>query len=465
MVSNRSEGVKSLVLLCQGCTVTVAFWIWLFLCYDHPIDAKCINLHLVYNLFIMLGLAVEARSLPAELNLRFPAFEETARRSIRQMGVTLFYLLLFLVAEPGANISRLFLFSFIPVLFLILFVTNRVLPQKLAVSSYRKQARQQVILLGPVTKSLRLSEWFKRNEHFGIEVMGFLTEEPAEKLPAGLRFLGRPADLEKVLGAPGITEVIVAEFPRNGDVRSYTETCEASGCRLLVVPDLDEIFGHPVTVFQDGEKFFLGLREEPLENPINRFFKRGLDIVISLPVVVIIFPPLMLFVWICQRFQSPGPLFYWQPRDGINNQSFNILKFRSMHLRDASDVRLPTAKNDPRLYPMGSFLRRTSLDEFPQFWNVLCGSMSVVGPRPHLKSYNEQYRKVYFKAYVRALVKPGITGLAQARGFRGDARTSEEISSRIESDIEYLEKWSLWLDGWLIIRTALQIVFPPKKAV
>jgi lipopolysaccharide/colanic/teichoic acid biosynthesis glycosyltransferase len=241
--------------------------------------------------------------------------------------------------------------------------------------------------------------------------------------------------------------------------------CEERGSRLLVVADLDRIFGHPVTVFEDQGLFFLGLREEPLENPVNRFLKRCFDIAVSLPVVIFILPPLFLFTWICQRIQSPGTLFFVQPREGFQSQPFPMLKLRTMHIGDPANNALPCSEQDPRLFPVGRFLRKTSLDEMPQFWNVLRGDMSVVGPRPHLQFYNQQYQRVYFPAYVRSLVKPGVTGLAQARGFRGAANTPEEVVRRMESDIEYLENWSFWLDCWLVLRTAVQIIVPPEGAV
>jgi putative colanic acid biosysnthesis UDP-glucose lipid carrier transferase len=170
-------------------------------------------------------------------------------------------------------------------------------------------------------------------------------------------------------------------------------------------------------------------------------------------------------VWICQRLHSPGPLLHRQIREGFHKKPFQILKYRTMHVGDPTNDRLPSSKDDPRLFPGSGFLRKTSLDEMPQFWNVLLGDMSVVGPRPHLMSYNQQYQRVFCKAYVRTFVKPGITGLAQARGFRGDAKTSEEVVHRMKSDIEYLENWSFWLDCALILRTALHVVLPPKTAL
>jgi lipopolysaccharide/colanic/teichoic acid biosynthesis glycosyltransferase len=218
-------------------------------------------------------------------------------------------------------------------------------------------------------------------------------------------------------------------------------------------------------VFEDEGMFFLGLRQEPLQDPVNRFLKRCLDICVSLPVVVLILPVLGLCTWIVQRFQSPGPLLYLQFREGIYNDPFTILKLRTMHMAKVTDNSLPKSKDDPRLYPLGGFLRKSSLDEMVQFVNVLRGDMSVVGPRPHLPSYNEQYRKVYQRAYVRSLVKPGITGLAQVRGYRGTAASTHEVVERMASDIEYLENWSLWLDCWIILRTALMVVAPPKTAL
>ena len=466
MISDRSKGIQNLVLTTQCALVWAAFWLWLWLCSDVPLGRAEINRYLVYNVFMLLGLVVGSRTLRTDVGLRVPGLEETSRRSFRQVGATLFYLLLYLVAVRDPQISRLFVFSFIPLLFVVLFATNRFLPRLIGELTFRKSMEQKVVLLGPRARALEVRSWLDRNKHLGLEVEGLLTEDSAgagEDLPPTL---GKPQDLKRVLNTPGTRKVIMAEFPRgNGSMKAYTQLCEARGSRLLVVADLDRMFGHPVAVFEDQGMFFLGLREEPLEDPVNRFLKRCLDIAVSLPVVAFVLPPLMLVVRIAQKLQSPGPLFFWQPREGFHNESFDVLKFRTMHVGAVPDERLPSSKDDPRLYPFGSFMRKTSLDEIPQFWNVLCGKMSVVGPRPHLKAYNDQYRRVFFRAYVRCFVKPGVTGLAQARGFRGDARTPEEVVHRMESDIEYLENWSFWLDCWLILRTAIQIFVPPKGAI
>jgi lipopolysaccharide/colanic/teichoic acid biosynthesis glycosyltransferase len=180
-------------------------------------------------------------------------------------------------------------------------------------------------------------------------------------------------------------------------------------------------------------------------------------------VVIFILPPVALVVWIIQRFSSPGPLLLRQMRAGLQNNQFEILKFRTMHVHNPSVTRQAT-RDDERIYRGGRFLRRFSIDELPQFWNVLQGHMSLVGPRPHLIEHNAQFAKIIASFPIRMVVKPGITGLAQVRGFRGEARTSEAISQRLQSDIEYLENWRLTLDLIIIARTAVQMLAPPKTA-
>jgi putative colanic acid biosynthesis UDP-glucose lipid carrier transferase len=465
MISDRRRGIQDLVLLSQCVLVTLAFWLWLPLCYNLPFDHAVFNRYLIYNAFVVLGLVLGSRTLRTDVGLRVPGLEETSRRSFRQLGATLFYFLLYLVAAHDAHISRLFFFSFLPWLFLVLFTANRYLPGLIGGLTFRKGVEQKVVLVGPRPKALEVKRWLDENRHLGLEVQGLLTEDSPNGEKEFVPTLGKPDDLGKVLAAPGITQVIMAEFPRgNGSMRHYTDLCESRGSRLLVVADLDKIFGHPVAVFEDQGKFFLGLREEPLEDPINRFFKRCLDVSVSVLVLVLIFPVCASIVWLLQRLQSPGPLLYRQSRPGIQNRTFRIYKFRTLHMGNPDVDRLPEP-DDPRVYPAGRFLRKYSVDEIPQFLNVLRGEMSIVGPRPHLITDNERFPRLFQKAYVRSFVKPGITGLAQARGFRGIAKTPEAVAHRIESDIEYLENWSFWLDCWLILRTATQMIVPPKGAM
>ena len=201
----------------------------------------------------------------------------------------------------------------------------------------------------------------------------------------------------------------------------------------------------------------------PATRPVCGAAKRALDLAVAVPVVLFILPPLMLVVWLLHRFQSPGPLFFLQRRAGIQNREFRIIKFRTMTVDNPDEAR-QASKEDARVFRFGRLLRRLSIDEIPQFLNVLTGDMSVTGPRPHMIEHNEQFAHQMANYHIRTFVKPGITGLAQVRGFRGEARSEAEIAKRLESDIDYLENWRLALDLSIIARTAWQLLVPPKTA-
>ncbi|MEP6686168.1 MAG: sugar transferase, partial [Verrucomicrobiota bacterium] len=195
----------------------------------------------------------------------------------------------------------------------------------------------------------------------------------------------------------------------------------------------------------------------------NRFCKRAIDLALALPVIVLVFPVLAAIVWIAQRFQSPGPLFHAQVRAGIQNRQFTIYKFRTMHRNHEEETR-QASSGDERVYPLGRLFRILSIDEVPQFWNVLRGDMSIVGPRPHLLEHNHQFSQLMANYHVRTFVKPGITGLAQVRGFRGEARNNADIENRVACDLEYLENWNLSLECGILLRTFAQLFLPPPTA-
>ena len=200
----------------------------------------------------------------------------------------------------------------------------------------------------------------------------------------------------------------------------------------------------------------------PLEDSLNNLLKRLLDVVFS---VLCLIPSALLLpfiVWMIKR-QSPGPVFFRQRRTGLDGHDFYCYKFRSMHVNADAD-RLQATKNDPRKFPFGDFIRKTNIDELPQFWNVLIGDMSIVGPRPHMLAHTEQYDKLIDKYMVRHFVKPGITGWAQVTGFRGETRELWQMEGRVERDIWYIQHWSLWLDLRIIWMTVKTIFKRDEKA-
>jgi putative colanic acid biosynthesis UDP-glucose lipid carrier transferase len=297
-----------------------------------------------------------------------------------------------------------------------------------------------------------------------MDTLGILSDAPPDQNLEGLRRLGRLDDAERIIREYGITQVILLQLPEAPDQhRKMMTAMERHGVRLLIFNNLEEKLNHPVIYLEDDGHHFISLRQEPLENPLNRIAKRTLDIALSIPIVLIVLPVISLFVWLVQRIYSPGPVFFKQVRAGIQNNQFMIWKFRTMDVHNPDHARQATL-NDDRVYRGGQFLRRFSIDELPQFWNVLKGDMSITGPRPHLIEHNEQFAKQIASYPIRTVVKPGITGLAQVRGFRGEARTPNDIALRLESDILYLENWRLTLDLAIIMRTVWQMAVPPKTA-
>lgn len=206
----------------------------------------------------------------------------------------------------------------------------------------------------------------------------------------------------------------------------------------------------------------LSIQKSVLDNPTTKVFKRFFDIVFSLIVIVFFLLWLFPLLAILIKLESKGPVFFKQGRPGLDEKEFFCYKFRSMQINKTTEIE--ASKNDPRVTRMGRFMRKTSLDEMPQFFNVLLGDMSVVGPRPHLWSQNKAYGNTVKKYMIRHYVKPGITGLAQVKGFRGEIETDADMINRIKFDVYYIENWSFILDIKIIIQTIFNILKGEPKA-
>lgn len=221
--------------------------------------------------------------------------------------------------------------------------------------------------------------------------------------------------------------------------------------RFKLIPEF--YYTHKPTFVQNfGHIPVISIRPEPLENMLNRFIKRVFDIVFSIFVILFVFSWLFPILAILIKTSSPGPIFFVQTRSGRDNEPFKCYKFRSMRVNSDSDSKQAT-KDDVRKTKVGAFLRRTNLDELPQFFNVILGNMTIVGPRPHMLKHTEEYSKLIDQFMVRHFLKPGITGWAQVNGLRGETKTTEDMLQRVEADVWYLENWSFLLDLKIIFLT------------
>ncbi|CAH8293079.1 putative colanic acid biosynthesis UDP-glucose lipid carrier transferase [Mariniflexile fucanivorans] len=233
--------------------------------------------------------------------------------------------------------------------------------------------------------------------------------------------------------------------------------------KLKIIPDNKDIFTRSMSIEQYDNIPVLKLRTVPLETEFSMVVKRAFDVVFSSFVIITLLSWLIPLLYILIKLESPGPLFFKQKRHGLNRHAFWCIKFRSMANNADSDSKMAT-KNDMRITKIGRIIRKTSIDELPQFLNVFMGDMSVVGPRPHMEKHTADYEISVDKYLVRHFVKPGITGLAQVQGYRGEISTPSDILNRIRLDILYVEKWSLWLDLKIIFKTVVNAVMGEEKA-
>jgi len=463
MVTQRTEGLYRLFLFCQIVIVAGLFWlgVWIMVTFYSPSAEITWRRYSIYCGMLVLGMLLEAFSRSKNYFLQNELLRPhrlSLRQTIASVGLLVFYL----VATKDAFISRVFFFNFVPWLYVTLLFSHYYLPAILARGIFRNE--DKTLLVGSSRRAEQLGEWLQRKSEIGLRTVGLICEENIGKTRDGIPVLGKPDQIEKVIQERGITQVILLEFPLFANAyQNVIQTCDQLGIRLLILSDLEEKLRHSVTHFEDGGFRFIGLREEPLENPLNRFLKRAIDFAIAVPVMLFVFPLLALVVFITQRLQSPGPLFHVQRRAGLQNRQFDIYKFRTMHSNNG-EVSRQASLEDKRIYPLGKWFRKLSIDEAPQFWNVLRGDMSIVGPRPHLIEHNQQFSKYMANYHVRTFVKPGMTGLAQVRGFRGEARNGADIANRVACDIEYLENWNLSLELAIIMRTFFHLVKPPHTA-
>lgn len=466
MITTRARGLANLHAGATALFVGVFFWVYANAIYHVPFVRLSREVNLIpYFLCMVGGVVLSTREL-GRLASRFHLlnWSDAARLAGRQTALMALLTFTMMFATQDRSISRLFLGSFLVWSWLGLTVINARLPRLLARLVFQKGHRLPTLFIGKPASFSRLNDWIAHKEPLGIDPVGVLSDEMP---PAGVPRLGSAGELSRVLAEGRIAQVVLLELPAtDAEARTIIQQCQDHGCRLLIHNNVAERYTHPLVPITEEGRHFYTLQEEPLEDPLNRILKRTFDLVVALPVVVLILPPLCAGVWWMQRRQAPGPLFHVRERRGMRGNSFAMLKFRSMYSgdEDAATEALQAKSDDERIYPFGRFLRRRSLDEFPQFWNVLKGEMSVVGPRPYMPLLDEEFRQQTRAYRTRHLVKPGITGLAQSMGYRGEILEREMLHRRHFWDVHYITHWSLWLDVQITFRTLWQVFFPPKTA-
>ncbi len=473
MIINRSMGLRTFSLLWLLAFVTLSFWGWLYL-WEGAVfyDIGMIQKYVLYNEFLLVGILFGLRGKrPAFGPHR--EFVEAARRSTSEAVFGLFAIFAVVVALQDTGVSRSFFFSYVPCLYLTLLFCNYLVPNWLGNWAFSGNRKERVALAGTMEQAHQIKPWLERKGLLGMHTVGLVCPSAANSGGANgngyhgngsaLPVLGSIDAMGDILKKSSITQLIVLDLSLGPEQLSkLTQLCDGAAVRMLALHDLDSYFNHTTMTFEDDGMRFIGLRDEPLESPVNRLIKRAMDLSVALPVVLFVLPVTTVLVWFLQRLQSPGPVFFGQMRVGMLGRPFKMLKYRTMHVND--DEARQASKRDERIYRAGRWLRKLSIDELPQFINVLKGNMSIVGPRPHLEKHEELWIRAMRKYVVRRFIRPGITGEAQVKGLRGEIHTEEDILKRVEADIHYLENWSFTLDCAILLKTAQHCISPPQSA-
>ncbi|CAI8782649.1 UDP-glucose:undecaprenyl-phosphate glucose-1-phosphate transferase [Methylococcus capsulatus] len=328
----------------------------------------------------------------------------------------------------------------------------------------RYGGHRKAVIVGVTEMGVKLAEAIGSHAFLRTDVLGFFEDRPADRTadPGDLPVLGRTADLPAFLRQHEVHAVyITLPIARQPRILELLDNLKDSTVSVYFVPDLfmtdllqarwDTLAGIPVMAVCESP--FIGIRG---------LSKRLMDIV-GATVALVLLAPVMLVIALAVRLSSPGPVLFKQRRYGEDGEPIFVYKFRSMTVCEDGGTVTQAKQGDARVTPLGAILRRTSLDELPQFLNVLQGTMSLVGPRPHAVAHNELYRGLIKGYMVRHKVKPGITGWAQVNGLRGETETVEKMAARIRYDLEYLRNWSLWLDMWILLKT-VGVVLKQKNA-
>ncbi|MCS2582595.1 undecaprenyl-phosphate glucose phosphotransferase [Bacteroides sp. BFG-551] len=361
--------------------------------------------------------------------------------------------------------SPLFFVIYFLILFLVLSIYRIIIRHSLIVYCAKGNHKRYTVFIGSGHNMQMLYEEMDSSLASIYEVVGYFDSTSSDTLSSQCRYLGSPESFTDFMsGRTDIKHVFCSLSMDQGRYNvSIINYCENHLLYFHGVPNVSKGFPRRIWHSMVGNMPILNLRYEPLGKMENRLLKRMFDIVLSAIFLVTIFPFIYLIVGIIIKLTSPGPIFFTQMRTGLNGEEFKCYKFRSMQVNEEADSKQATM-NDPRKTRFGDFLRRSNIDELPQFINVFKGNMSVVGPRPHMLAHTEAYAQLIDKYMVRHSIKPGVTGWAQTHGFRGETKELSQMEGRVKADIWYMEHWTLVLDLYIIYKTIANVIVGEKNA-
>lgn len=362
---------------------------------------------------------------------------------------------------------RTFVLLYSALIFLILPVQKFIYKQYLMRVRSKSRNMKKVLIVGAGSLGMSFNKIIAANKHLGYELAGFVDDTKKSHLNG--EYLGKISELEEILSSNDIEDVVIA-LPSSAvnKIEETVQISEKNAKRVRIIPNYSHLRSGNFRINNFGEFPLITIRSTPLDDTENQFFKRVFDVLFSVILFILVFSWLFPLIALISKFTSRGPVFFKQERWGLNNKKITCYKFRSM-VSDFTDLDKngkynQACKNDPRITKFGRFLRKTNLDELPQFYNVLLGDMSVVGPRPHPIPLNIESKETVHNYMLRHIVKPGITGWAQVNGFRGETKEPGQMQNRVNLDLWYIDNWSFWMDCQIIFQTIMNMIKGDKNA-
>ena len=401
--------------------------------------------------------------VPVQLHLSVVFIDKIVQRAFSLVTVLVLLFATCLIFLNVGDLMATFLVVYY-VVALVSFALWRVFV-RLSLKLYRRKGYnfKRVVIVGAGKNGMELYQVMKDDLSYGFNICGFFDDNIALKdaLP---NYLGNTNEVEDYVLKHEIDEIYCTLPGTNdGKIVRLLNFAEKHMIRFYIVPEFYRNVKKSMVMEMMESIPLLTIRREPLQSMYNRCLKRAFDLLFSSVVLLTIYPILYVILGVLIKLSSPGPILFRQKRTGLYGRDFECYKFRTMRVNAEADT-MQAVKDDPRKTRIGNFLRKSNLDEFPQFVNVFLGDMSVVGPRPHMLKHTEQYSALIDKYMVRHLVKPGVTGWAQVTGSRGETKTLEQMEGRVKRDVWYIENWTFFLDLKIIIVTVLNMFKGEKNA-
>ncbi len=357
---------------------------------------------------------------------------------------------------------------FLSILFLLLSLTKYVIRKYLHSAIYQGKLFDNILIVGSTPSALDFYETINKYYYYGYKCVGFIDNTHSKM--NGCAYQGKISDLGTLLKQKAIDEVVIAlPNTQNEEIQNCIEVCDYYTTKARIIPDLYQYASSTIQVNNIGLMPVINVRSLPLDKPENRLLKRVFDIIFSAMFFLVLGWWLLPLIGLAIKLTSKGPVIFKQERWGLNNEKIVCYKFRTM-VANSTDIDEKgyyhqASKDDPRIASgLGTFLRKTNMDELPQFWNVLLGNMSVVGPRPHPTPLNLESMHTVENYMLRHVVKPGISGWAQVNGCRGETRIPGSMQRRVNFDLYYIHRWTFWLDGQIILQTIINVIRGDQNA-